>query len=159
MAHYAKIVDSIVETVIVAEPDYIVTLEGTWVKASYNMYGGVYLNNETNTPAEDQSVINGDEARERKNFPMPGYTYDGTGFIAPKPYASWLLNSTSYLWEAPTPIPEGGNLRGDRKYGWNENSESWVTYPDDGKNYGWSTDTEEWVEGVAGSHSSADGDD
>ena len=121
MAHYAKIVDGIVETVIVAEPDYIVSLEGTWIKASYNMRGGVYLNNETNTPAEDQSIISGDEARERKNFPQPGYTYDGTGFFAPKPYASWVLDSTSYLWEAPISKPDD-----DKEYDWDEDSESWV---------------------------------
>ena len=29
MAHYAKVVDGVVETVIVAEADYIETLEGT----------------------------------------------------------------------------------------------------------------------------------
>jgi len=159
MAHYAKVVDGIVETVIVAEPDYIVSLEGTWVKASYNIRGGVYYTPNTDTPAEDQSVINGDEARERKNFPRPGDTYDGIGFFGPKPFASWVFNSTSYLWEAPTPVPDGGNTRGGWMYGWNENSVSWVPWPDLNKNYGWNADTGEWVEGTAGSHSSADGDD
>ena len=121
MAHYAKIVDSIVETVIVAEPDYIVTLEGTWVKTSYNMFGGVYIDPETGDVAIDQSVINGDEARERKNFAGIGSTYDGTGFYAPQPYDSWTLNSTSYHWEPPTPRPDD-----EKFYRWNEDTEAWV---------------------------------
>jgi len=47
MAHYAKVVDGVVETVIVAEAEHIATLEGTWVKTSYNMRGGVYYDPST----------------------------------------------------------------------------------------------------------------
>jgi hypothetical protein len=48
-------------------------------------------------------------------------------FIAPKPYASWVLNETTCLWDAP------------------------VAYPDDGKRYSWDEATTSWVEveGVA----------
>ena len=122
MAHYAKVVDGVVETVIVAEADHIAKLEGIWVKTSYNMAGGVYYDPSTSEPADDQSIINGDEARERKNYAGKGYLYDGTGFYAPKPYESWTLNSDSYVWEAP------------------------VNYPDDGKDYEWDETNTRWVE-------------
>ena len=120
MAHYANIVDGVVTQVIVAEADHIATLEGTWVKTSYNMYGGVYYTPNTTTPASDQSIINGDEARERKNFAGVGHSYNGTGFYEPKPFNSWTFNSTTYLWEPPVAHPND-----DKFYNWNESTRSW----------------------------------
>lgn len=124
MSHYAKVVDGVVTAVIVAEADHIATLDGSWIKTSYNMRGGVYYDPETNDPAEDQSVINGDEARERKNFAGIGYVYNGTGFHPPEPFPSWTLNSTSYAWEPPTPYPEDEDEA--VVYLWNENTKAWV---------------------------------
>ena len=59
----------------------------------------------------------------RKNYAGIGYTYDATrdAFIPPKPFASWLLNETSCIWESPTPMPTD-----DKKYYWNEATTSWV---------------------------------
>ena len=149
MAHYAKVVDGLVTQVIVAEAEHIATLEGSWVKTSYNVHGGVYYDPATNAPAEDQSVIAGDEARERKNYAGIGANYDGTGFYGDQPFPSWTLNSTSYLWEAPSAMPDD-----DKLYRWDEDSKAWVEFtngpktlmPDDGKDYTWNEDTEEWVE-------------
>ena len=46
MAHYAKVINGIVDQVIVAEPEFFDTFvdssPGEWVKTSYNMSGGVY---------------------------------------------------------------------------------------------------------------------
>ena len=58
----------------------------------------------------------------RKNYASVGYTYDEDrdAFIAPKPYASWTLNETTCLWEAPTAYPDDGN-----RYTWNEETTSW----------------------------------
>jgi hypothetical protein len=42
-------------------------------------------------------------------------------FYAPKPYSSWTLNQTTWLWEAPTPYPTD-----DKMYKWNESTTSWV---------------------------------
>jgi len=125
MAHYAKVEDGVVTNVIVAESDHIDTLEGTWVKTSYNMWGGVYYEPNTNTPASDQSVITGDEARERKNFASIGSLYDGTGFYAASPFDSWTFNSTSYLWEPPEPWPEEQGLEEPERYMWNDIDEEW----------------------------------
>jgi len=120
MSHYAKIVNEIVTNVIVAEADHIATLEGVWVKTSYNVRGGIYYDPATNEAAADQSVINGDEARERKNYAGIGYHYDGTGFFTPKPYESWVFNSATYQWDSPVAYPDG-----DKRYVWNEDTKTW----------------------------------
>ena len=109
MAHYAKIEDGFVTNVIVAEQDFIDTQEGQWVQTSYNTYGG-------------QHTLGGTPLR--KNYAGIGYTYDSTrdAFIPPAPYASWVLNEDTCIWEAP------------------------VVYPDDGKIYTWDESTTNWVE-------------
>lgn len=59
----------------------------------------------------------------RKNYAGIGYTYDYTrdAFIPPKPYASWLLNETTCLWEPPIPMPIDDNIY----YYWDEETLSW----------------------------------
>jgi hypothetical protein len=127
MAHFAKVQNGIVTRVIVAEPEFFDNFvddsPGRWVKTSYNMRGGVYYDPATGEPAADQSVIADDEARQRKNYAGKGYTYDATrdAFIPPQPYASWTLNETSCLWEAPVAYPDDGNV-----YQWDEDTTNWV---------------------------------
>ena len=126
MSYFAKVNQGIVERVIKAEADffdtYIDNSPGTWIKTSYNIRGGVYYDPETNQPAEDQSVIEGDEARQRKNYAGIGYSYDQTrdAFIPPQPYPSWTLNETTCLWDAPVAHPNDGN-----QYQWNEDTQTW----------------------------------
>jgi len=114
-----------VDKVIVAKPEFIKTLPDYdfWVKTSYNIRGGVYYDPETNQPAEDQSVINEDETRQRKNYAGVGFTYDATrdAFIPPKPYNSWILNEDTCLYESPVPYPTDGN-----DYTWDEQTTDWV---------------------------------
>jgi hypothetical protein len=59
----------------------------------------------------------------RKNYAGIGYIYDATrdAFIPPKPYASWLLNEDTCVWESTVPYPNDGN-----NYVWNEATKSWV---------------------------------
>jgi hypothetical protein len=111
MAHFAEVVDGVVERVIVADSAKWceANLGGTWVQTSYNTHGGVHTLG--GTPLH-------------KNYAGIGYTFDGTGFAAPQPYASWALNTTSYLWEAPVAYPEDGNA-----YTWNEETTSWELIP------------------------------
>ena len=108
MSHFAKVIDGIVTQVIVAEQDFVDTLGGEWVQTSYNTHGGKHLNG--GTPL-------------RKNFAGIGYHYDKSkdAFYAPQPYASWTLNSTSFLWEAPEAYPSDGKI-----YKWDEDSKKWV---------------------------------
>lgn len=121
MSHFAKVVSGTVTQVIVAEPEFFNTFvdssPGEWIQTSYNTRGGVHYNPNSNTPSDDQSKA------LRKNYAGIGYTYDAQkdAFIPPKPYASWTLNESSCLWEAPTPYPND-----DRMYTWNESTTSWT---------------------------------
>jgi hypothetical protein len=59
----------------------------------------------------------------RKNYAGIGFTYDPVlnAFIAPQPYPSWLLNTTTCQWNAPIPYPTDGQM-----YAWDEITLSWV---------------------------------
>ena len=112
MAHYAKVSNSLVIQVIVAEPEFFDTFvdssPGEWIKTSCNTHGGVH--SEGNTPL-------------RKNYAGVGYTYDTArdAFIAPQPYPSWTLNEDTCIYEAPIAYPTD-----DLMYSWDEDTTSWV---------------------------------
>lgn len=112
MAHFAKVVDGVVEQVIVADNAAWceTNLGGTWVQTSYNTRGNV-------NSREGGVALH-------KNYAGIDYTWDGTGFAAPQPYPSWTKNTESYLWEAPTPKPTE-----DKVYTWDEPTLSWVEIP------------------------------
>lgn len=59
----------------------------------------------------------------RKNYAGIGYTYDFVrdAFIPPQPFPSWVLNESTCLWDAPTPMPNDG-----KRYVWDETTTSWV---------------------------------
>lgn len=112
MAHFAKVNNGIVEQVIVAEPEFFQTFvdlsPGEWIQTSYNTIGGVHQLG--GTPL-------------RKNYAGIGFTYDRTrdAFIPPKPFASWLLNEDTCLWNAPVAMPDDGKL-----YQWDEATTNWI---------------------------------
>ena len=114
MSHFAKVVDGIVEQVIVAEQDAIDTSEfgdpSLWIQTSYNTIG-------------NKHTLGGTPLRG--NYAGVGYTYDSINdvFVAPLPFPSWVLNS-SYLWEAPVAVPQDG-----KQYGWDESIVGWVEVP------------------------------
>ena len=123
MAHFAKVLDNKVLKVIVADQDfidnYIDDSPGKLIQTSYNTFGGVHYNRETNEPSDDQ-----DKAL-RYNYAGIDFNYDpnADAFYAPKPYDSWTLNTDTYLWEPPTPYPDDGE-----NYGWNEESQEWEVF-------------------------------
>ncbi len=48
-------------------------------------------------------------------------------FIPPKPYASWLLNEDTCLWESPVPYPtDVGTPENPKRYSWDEATTSWI---------------------------------
>jgi hypothetical protein len=113
MAHFAQIDENnTVIQVIVAEQDVIDTgLFGnpsSWIQTSYNTHSGEH--SQGGTPL-------------RKNYAGIGYTYDVArdAFIAPQPYASWMLDEDTCLWAAPTSMPTDGKI-----YNWDEATTSWV---------------------------------
>jgi hypothetical protein len=122
LAHFAKLDENNIVTFVTVgrqeddgrEAELCARTGDVYKQTSYNTHGGVHALG--GTPL-------------RKNYAGIGYTYDPVrdAFIAPKPYASWVLNETTCLWDAP------------------------VAYPDDGKRYSWDEATTSWVEveGVA----------
>jgi hypothetical protein len=111
MGHFCKVVNGKVEQVIVAEPEFFTTFvdssPGTWLQTSYNTIGGQHT--QGGTPL-------------RGNYAGIGYTYDQANdvFYSPQPYASWLLNQSTWTWEAPTPYPTDG-----KAYVWDEPTVAW----------------------------------
>ena len=77
-----------------------------------------FLTNLTGWAIWKQSFTDG----TRKNSANIGYTYaeDRDAFIAPKPYASWILNETTCRWNAPVDMPDNG-----KNYIWNESILNW----------------------------------
>jgi hypothetical protein len=116
MAHFAEVVDGIVQRVIViadrdapdpapehSEPlgqafiQDVLRLDGEWVQTSYN-------------------------STFRAHYAGIGYTWDATNqmFIAPQPYPSWTLDE-EWNWMAPVPYPDDGDM-----YTWDEETQTWV---------------------------------
>lgn len=117
MAHYAFLDENnIVTEVIVGKNEGNFDWEQQYgsfrgqacKRTSYNTQGGVHALGGT---------------AFRKNYAGIGYTYDAArdAFIPPKPYASWVINETSCLWEAPVAYPDDGNA-----YNWDEEITNWV---------------------------------
>ena len=101
MAHFAELDnDNIVKRVIVVSNDNEADGEN-WCK---NLLGGDWKQTSYN-------------ANIRKNFASKGYTYDAArdAFIAPQPFASWVLDETTCQWKAPVDIPSDGKI-----YKWKE---------------------------------------
>jgi hypothetical protein len=123
MAHYSKVLNGLVTQVIVAEAEFFETFvdssPGEWIQTSYNTRGGVHYT-ETGEPSTDQSKA------LRKNYAGIGYTYNVEldAFIPPKPFASWILDEETGLWNAPIPRPDGN-------YTWNEDEQSWDLVPEE----------------------------
>lgn len=109
MAHYAKIENGEVVSVIVADYSFASKLDGEWLKTSYNMLGGIHARGKTPL---------------RKNFAGIGMIYDSEldAFYTKQPYPSWSLNKQTCLWEAPSEMPSDGEL-----YTWDEANLEWVT--------------------------------
>jgi|TARA_R110002020_G_scaffold235200_1_gene447351 hypothetical protein len=142
MAHFAKISDtSQVLSVHVVNNNDILNAEGVedesigqaylekhsnwpadkWIQTSYNTYGGVHKLG--GTPL-------------RGNYAGIGDTWDAVNniFYNSKPYASWVLNTTTATWhspigDAPTltaeQISQNAAITNFWQYSWNEEGQSW----------------------------------
>ena len=101
MAHYAKVENTLVTQVIVAEAEFFDTFvddtPGQWLETK-----------------EDGSI--------RKNHAGIGFTYDATrdAFYGPQPYSSWTLDESTCQWVCPVTYPVD-----DKVYNWNETDQTW----------------------------------
>lgn len=123
MAHFAKLDENNVVIFVTVgrdeddgkEAELSARTGDVYKQTSYNTLGGIHYQADS-TPSLDQSKA------LRKNFAGIGYTYDAQrdAFIPPKPFASWVLDEDTCLWNAPMPIPTDG-----QRYSWNEANQSW----------------------------------
>jgi hypothetical protein len=93
MKKFALVNGNIVINTVVAESKPEDIQEGTFIEVT----------SETNEPAIG-STYNAEEAK----------------FILPQPYASWVLDTETCIWEAPSTKPQNGYYR------WDESSLSWI---------------------------------
>ena len=130
MAHFAKLgLDNVVTAVVAMDTITTMTRGGIeredigvahlvkhhghelWKKCSYNTRGGDH--SEGGTPF-------------RANYPGIGWYYNSEHdiFHPAKPYASYTLNTTTGMWEAPLPQPEltEEEVAAMSYYRWDENS-------------------------------------
>jgi hypothetical protein len=111
-----------VAQVLSADESFVLALPGLWKQTSYNTYGNVHY--APSPPAEPRTPDGGTPLRA--NYAGIGYTYDSYHdvFYAHSPYPSWILNTSTWLWEAPVPYPTDGG-----EYAWDEATLSWVLIP------------------------------
>ena len=115
MAHFAKIdKNGIVENVIVAEQDFVDTLEGTWIQTSYNTVDGKHTNG--GTPLRWKYANAGDI-----------YNSEMDEFHISSPFDSWVFDKTKREWNPPVTYPTDG-----KDYAWDEatyledNTKGWL---------------------------------
>jgi hypothetical protein len=95
-----------------------------WIQTSYNTRGGKYYDNKTGELSADQSKA------FRGNYAGIGHIWneDNNLFYPKKPYASWVLNTTTATWHSPigdAPVLTADQEAADSYYEWNEVGQSW----------------------------------
>jgi hypothetical protein len=129
MAHFARINEqNIVVDLIVADQDYIDTLDGVWLQTSYNTRGGKHYDPETGEEDNGTPL--------RKNYATIGGIYDAKldAFIAPKKFHSWVLDKETCMWKSPNPRPAltEEQIDNGQYYKWveqsyeDDNTQGWV---------------------------------
>ena len=133
MAHFAELDDQhvVVRVIVVSNEDAgslpglageafcTNLLGGRWKQTSYNTHGGVHYSPATNQPDDGVPL--------RKNYAGVGYSYDETrdAFIPPSPFASWVLNEDTCVWDPPVPRPTESAPE-EWFYQWDEPTRNWV---------------------------------
>ena len=111
MAHYAFLNENNLVTEVIVGIDETELIEGRHPEVWYGEFRGQVCK---------RTSYNGNI---RKNYAGIGYKYDEAldAFVPPKPYASWILNEETCVWNAPVAYPEG-----EAMYKWDEETTSWV---------------------------------
>jgi hypothetical protein len=125
MAHFAELdKDNIVVGVTVVDNSHVPSdkhADGeTWCKDFFNKQDTTYKQTSYNH-------------NFRKQYAGIGFTYDAAKdeFVAPKPYASWTLDSSND-WQAPITKPDDGKgYRWDEEAYQSDNSTGWVEQPEE----------------------------
>lgn len=108
MAHFAELDDNnIVIRVIVVDDEN----EHDGENWCHNFAGGRWKQTSYNN-------------KMRYNYAGIGYIFDelADAFYAPRPYASWSLDRSAYIWRAPKARPDDGKI-----YVWDEYTLTWTS--------------------------------
>ena len=124
MAHYALLnSDNLVISVITGVDEFVTQTDtnGTLIGGTSEAWQAFYAAQPWHGAAScKRTSYNGNI---RKNYAGIGYTYDAVrdAFIAPQPFASWVLDEATCRGQAPTPMPSDGG-----PWTWDEETLSWV---------------------------------
>jgi hypothetical protein len=117
MAHFAQLNESNIVTQVIVVHNNELMQDGVEQEAKGVAFCQSLFGAQTNWK---QTSYNGSM---RKNYAGAGFTYDAgrDAFIAPQPYASWVLDEATCQWGAPVPMPQDGKI-----YRWDEPTVSWI---------------------------------
>tara|TARA_R110002050_G_scaffold59395_1_gene132845 strand:- start:1045 stop:1557 length:513 start_codon:yes stop_codon:yes gene_type:complete len=168
MAHFAKlgINSKVIGVEVVADADcknadniedetvgiqFLENIHGwpLWKKTSYNTSSGKHYT----IDGSGQKVESADQSKAfRKNYAGIGHTYDEDrdAFIPPKPYASWVVNETTCIWEAPVAYPSVttyGDPAKPYEISWDETNLRWICKDSEEtpNNFKWDVSSSAWV--------------
>ena len=124
MAHYAFLNDNNIVTEVITgvdedQKDDLPDGFDSWEEWYADFRGQTCKRTSYNTSAGEHT---GEGTAYRGNYAGIGYTYDSENdvFYAPKPFSKWVLNETTWTWEAPEDMPDD-----DKNYIWNDNKGEW----------------------------------
>ena len=128
MAHFAQIDENnIVQQVIVVSNDDCLDFDGSESKLGIpfckNLIG-----------ADTNWVRTSYNGNIRSRYASIGDKYDSTNdvFLSPPPFPSWVLNTSTWDWDAPVALPDDAgiddadNPTESVRYDWDEDSTSWT---------------------------------
>ena len=168
MAHFAKLDENnkVLNVEVVADSDcldengneseavgiaFLTSVHGwtNWKKTSYNTHGGKHYDAEGNESSDQSKAL-------RANHACPGMVYDSTHDIFRSEkvdYDSWVLNTTTGLWEAPIAYPSvttytdsENNVVPYQNIYWYETNQTWRALQQSGdtQEYQWNNATSVW---------------
>ena len=117
MAFFTKIDENNIVKQIVVVENSIATTEQAGIEFLNNLYGKT-----ENWKQMGEAPFTSNGVETTRNYAGINFTYDESrdAFIEPKLYASWILNETTYKYEAPVALPDDG-----KAYSWNEEITNW----------------------------------
>jgi hypothetical protein len=133
MAHFAQInSDSIVTSVIVVDDsDAVKDASQSW--STWNEAGGIAFCRSL-LGADTNWVQTSYNNSIRFRYAGIGMKYDSTNdvFYEQQPYPSWVLNTSTWVWDAPVALPDDAGVDNVNNpteyvsYTWDEASSSWT---------------------------------
>jgi len=111
MAHYAFLDENNIVTEVITGVDETELIEGLDTETWY----GNFRNQVCKRTSYNGNI--------RYNYCSVGYNYDpvADAFIEPKPFASWILDTSTYRWQPPVPYPTTAGM-----WTWNEDLIQWT---------------------------------